>query len=65
MATMFTFLRVPLGKTHIKNVFFSGRTTKVYPPYTIFFFFVFFFKSYNGLKRILTIFLFLPNFWDF
>ena len=24
----------PLGKTHIKKCFFSGRTTKVFPPYT-------------------------------
>ena len=48
----------------VELVFFSGRTTKVLPslhywlsdP-------CHFFLSYNSLKRILPIFLFLPNLW--
>ena len=55
--------RVCLGKTHIKKSdFLVVRPLRFYPPYIngLVVHAIFFYKS---LKRILTIFLFLPNFW--
>ena len=51
-------------ETHIKKVFFSSSTTKVSLTTTLMStpLFFFFLQSYNSLRRILTIFLFLPIF---
>ena len=53
--------------THKKSVFLVVGPIRFYPPYTnglvVHATFFSFFLSYNSLKRILTIFLFLPKFW--